>query len=169
MAYTMKAEGMDEVSRMLSELEDKAPAVAARALYKGAGLMADAVNQGVASIKTEPFRWAAKSRGETRLPSPEEKEIVQTAAAGIAKFDKNGSEVETSVGFKNAGYAELKGKMVPIPRIVNSINSGTSFMRKQPFVRKAASGATNRALEEMRKSIEEEFAAIGKQYAGHMK
>lgn len=169
MAYTMKAEGMDALSEMLSELEDKAPAVAARALYEGAGLMADAVNQGVASIKTEPFRWAARSRGETRLPSPEEKEIVQAAAAGIAKFDKNGSEVETSVGFRNSGYAELKGKMVPIPRIVNSINSGTSFMRKQPFVRKAASGASNRAIEAMQKRIEEEFEAIGKQYSAHMK
>ena len=81
----------------------------------------------------------------------------------------NGSEVETSVGFKNAGYAQLKGKMVPIPVIVNSINSGTSFMRKQPFVRKAASGASNQAIEAMQKRIEEEFEAIGKQYSAHMK
>ena len=169
MAYTMKAEGMAEISEMLSQMEEKAPAAASRALYKGAVIMADAVNQAVASIKTAPFKWASKSRGETRLPSPEEKEIVQATAAGIAKFDKNGSEVGTSVGFKNAGYAELKGKMVPIPKIVNSINSGTSFMRKQPFVRKAASGASNRALEEMRKSIEEEFEAIGRQYAAQMK
>lgn len=169
MAYTMKAEGMEEISEMLSQMEEKAPAVAARALYKGAGLMAEAVNQAAAAIKTEPFKWASKSRGETRLPSPEEKEIVQTAAAGIAKFDKNGSEIDTSVGFKNSGYAELSGKMVPIPAIVNAINSGTSFMRKQPFVRKAAGTASNRVLEEMRKSIEEEFAAIGKQYTAHMK
>lgn len=168
MAYTMKAEGMEGISEMLSALEEKAPAVAARALYEGAGVMAGAVNEAAAAIKTEPFKWAARSRGETRLPSPEEKEIV-LAAAGIAKFDKNGSEVETSVGFKNAGYAELKGKMVPVPVIVNSINSGTSFMRKQPFVRKAASGASNRAIEAMQKRIEEEFEAIGKQYSAHMK
>lgn len=169
MAYTMKAEGMEELSEMLSALEEKAPAVAARALYEGAGIMAGAVNEAAAAIKTEPFKWAAGSRGETRLPSPEEKEIVQAAAAGIAKFDKNGSEVDTSVGFKNSGYAELSGKMVPIPAIVNSINSGTSFMRKQPFVRKAASGASNRAIEAMQKRIEEEFEAIGKQYSAHMK
>lgn len=59
--------------------------------------------------------------------------------------------------------------MVPIPAIVNAINSGTSFMRKQPFVRKAAGTASNKVLEEMRKSIEEEFAAIGKQYTANMK
>ena len=79
----MKAEGMEELSEMLSQLEEKAPAVAARALYEGAGIMAGAVNEAAAAIKTEPFKWAAGSRGETRLPSPEEKEIVMTAAAGL--------------------------------------------------------------------------------------
>jgi hypothetical protein len=45
--------------------------------------------------------------------------------------------VDTSVGLQNSGYAELKGKTVPIPLIANAINSGTSFMQKQPFMRKA--------------------------------
>ena len=91
------------------------------------------------------------------------------AAAGIAKFNKNGTEVDTSVGFRNAGYAELNGKMVPIPKIVNAINSGTSFMNKQPFVRKSANTATPKALEAMRKRIEAEFEAIGREYKESMK
>jgi len=95
-----------------------------------------------------------------RLPSPEEKEIVLQASAGIARFDKNGLEVNTSVGFRNAGYAELKGKTKPIPQIVNAINSGTSFMKKQPFVRKAARSGGQKAIEVMRADIEEAFEAI---------
>ena len=169
MAYQMKVDGMAEISELLSQMEEKAQGVAAQALYDGAGIMAEAVNKGAATIKTAPFKWASSSRRETRLPSPEEKEIVQTAAAGIAKFNKNGTEVDTSVGFRNAGYAELAGKMVPIPKIVNAINSGTSFMKKQPFVRKAVSSASPKALEAMRKRIEEEFDAIGKKYQASMK
>ena len=160
MAYVMKVNGMEEISEMLTAMEERAPAVASKALYEGAGIMADEIRKGAASIRTAPFKYA--SNGETRLPSPEELEIVQTAAAGIAKFNKNGTEVDTSVGFRNAGYAKLKGKTVPIPKIVNAINSGTSFMKKQPFVRKAASQATPKALKAMRECIEAEFEAIQK-------
>ena len=161
MGYELKVDGMAEISETLSKLEERAPAVAAKALYEGAGIMADEVRKSADSIRTAPFKWASSS-GETRLPSPEEKEIVQQAAAGIAKFDKNGTEVQTSVGFRNAGYAQLKGKTVPIPKIVNAINSGTSFMKKQPFVRKAATAGGPRAIAAMKDVIETEFDAMTK-------
>lgn len=159
MAYEMKVDGMAEISEILEKMDKEAPKIAAMALYEGAGVMADALNRGAATIRTAPFKYA---RQGNRLPSPEEKEIVQKAAAGIARFNKNGTEVDTSVGFRNAGYAELAGKMVPIPKIVNAINSGTSFMTKQPFVRKAASQASPKAMEAMREYIEEAFDKIGK-------
>ena len=166
MPYEMRVDGMAEISEMLDAFEEQAAGVAARALYEGAGIMAEEIKKGAESIRTAPFQYAKEG---TRLPSPEEKEIVLAAAAGIAKFNKNGTEVDTSVGFRNSGYAELKGKMVPIPKIVNAINSGTSFMNKQPFVRKSAKTATPKTLEAMRKRIEAEFDAIGKKYKASMK
>ena len=129
--------------------------------------MADAVSRAVQGIVTEPFKYA--KGGTKRKASPEEKAIIANAKTGVAKFRKNGISVQTSVGMQNAGYAQLKGKTVPIPKIVNAINSGTSFMKKQPFVRKAASSASPKALEAMRKRIEEEFDAIGKKYQASMK
>ena len=160
MPYEMKVDGMAEISEQLEKMAEKAPAVAARALYEGAGIMAGEINRGAAQIKAAPFKYAGA--GETRLPSPEEKAIVEQAAAGIAKFDKNGTEVQTSVGFRNAGYAELAGKTVPIPKIVNAINSGTSFMRKQPFVRKAANSGSAKAMQAMKDAIERDFEAMTK-------
>ena len=164
MAYQMKVDGMAEISETLSRLEQEAPKVAARALYKGAGIMAEAINRGAEEIRTAPFQYAKD--GKTRLPSPEEKEIVLKAAAGIAKFDKNGTEVDTSVGFRNSGYAQLGNKVKPIPQIVNAINSGTSFMAKQPFVRKAANSGGKKAMEAMKEAIEAEFEAMTKNNGG---
>ena len=161
MAYKLKVDGMAEISEKLTKLEEKAPGVAARALYEGAGIMAREINQGADQIRTSPFKYA--SHGQTRLPSPEEKAIVKQAAAGIAKFDKNGTEVNTSVGFRNAGYAELAGKTVPVPKIVNAINSGTSFMPKQPFIRQAAKTGAAKAMQAMRESIEKDFEEITKE------
>ena len=157
MPYVMEVDGMAEISEQLTQLEEVAPKVAALALYDGAGIMANEVRKQAQGIKTEPFRYA---REGTRLPSPEEKEIVMKASAGIAKFDKNGTEVDTSVGFRNAGYATLNGKTKPIPLIVNSINSGTSFMQKQPFIRRAASQGAARAIEAMKKVVETEFEKV---------
>lgn len=158
--YQAKTDGMEEISEMLSRMEDAAPKAAARALYEGAGIMADEITKGAQSIKTAPFRYAGG--GTTRLPSPEEKEIVLQAGAGIAKFSDNGTEIDTSVGYRNSGYADLNGKKVPIPMIVNAINSGTSFMTKQPFVRKAANSGGKKAMEAMRKVLVTELEAAAK-------
>ena len=101
-----------------------------------------------------PFHYAVFI---TREPSPEEKAAVLQARMGIAKFDKNGSEVNTSVGYQNSGYAEVAGKVKPIPQIVNSINSGTSFMQKQPFVRNAVNKGKAQASAAIIARCEEEF------------
>ena len=94
MAGTMTVSGMEQISEMLTKLGEQAESVAALGLYDGAGVMADAVNQAAGSIKTEQFRYTAFGQ---RLPSPEEAAAVQKGA-GVAKFEKNGSEVSTSVG-----------------------------------------------------------------------
>lgn len=165
MAFTLEVSGMDELLRRMDQLGEKAQGAAASALYEGAGVMADAVSQAVQGIATEPFKYA--KGGAKRKPSPEEKEILQSAQIGVAKFRKTQTEVNTSVGIKD-GYANItwnhartnvrtkykvgkngKAKQAgrtssgqsskPTYVIANAINSGTSFMEKQPFFRKATS------------------------------
>jgi pyruvate carboxylase len=158
MAYELKVDGMAEISELLSKLEEAAPAIAAEALYEGAGTMSAAINSAAESIKTGP----GSTREEARYATPEEKAAVLVAGAGIAKFDKTGTEVNTSVGYKSAGYAVIKGKTKPVPLIVNAINSGTSFMHKQPFVRQAARSGGAKAMSVMTAFIEDAFGKITK-------
>lgn len=145
MAITMKVDGIEELSAMLNELGDRAEEVAARALYKGAGVMADAYAKAADGIKTAPFRYAVFNK---RDPSPEEADAVR-GKTGIAKFDKNGSEVNTSIGLKGSGYVTIAGHQKAVRQIANAINSGTSFMTKQPVFRRAstqAAGAASAAI-----------------------
>ena len=137
MPFSIQVEGMNELIRSMEKLPEKAAKVAAEALYEGAGVMADTVSRAVQGIATEPFHYA--TGGQKRKPSPEEKALVAGAKHGIAKFRKNGVSVQTSVGYQNAGYGTINGKTKPIPQIANAINSGTSFMQRQPFMRKAFS------------------------------
>ena len=156
MAYTVKSEGLDALGELIEKMAERAPAVAAKALYEGAGVMAKEIAAGAKSIRTETFRYASVARGETRQPSPEEKAAVE-GAVGIAKFEMNGAEVQTSIGYGNAGYAEIKGKRIAVAKIANAINSGTSFMQKQPFVRKTANSGKGKAVEAMKAILEEEY------------
>ena len=186
MPFTIQWEGADELLRKMDKLPEKAAKIAAEALYEGAGVMADAVSQAVHGIATEKFQYAAG--GQKRMPSPEEKAIVEQSKHGVAKFRNNGTQIQTSIGFDNAGYAKItwnhartnvrtkykqqkNGKYAhasqgggesskPVEVIVNSINHGTSFMKKQPFLRKAFSqnqGAAVAAVEAGIKSREDEL------------
>ena len=190
MAMTAKIDGMDEISEMLTALEEEAPKAAAAGLYSGAGEMAKAIYEAAKQVKTAPFKYA--KGGEKRLPSPEEKEVLLQAGFGVAKFDRNGSEVNTSVGFNDDGYADVswnhmssgartnykavsvKGhasnsasflraighngggqNQKPIGMIANAINSGTSFMQKQPFFRQGVSKGTKKAETAIKNEIEQ--------------
>ena len=158
MPFSIQWEGADELLRKMDKLPEKAAKVAAEALYEGAGVMADAVSQAVHGIATEDFRYA--TGGRKRLPSPEEKAILEGAKHGVAKFRNDGTKIQTSIGFDNSGDAELDGKRKPIPLIANSINHGTSFMQKQPFLRKAFSqqqGAAVAAIEAGIRAREDEL------------
>lgn len=204
MAYTLKVEGMEEITAMLAEVENSAQGIAALALYEGAGIIADSISAGARGLRTAPFKYAAG--GVQRDASPEEKAIlVSHGAAGIAKFDKEGNYVGTLVGYNRTGYGNVnwnhmnskartnykamvfKGhahtsssllKMIrdmggsekyglskdigrgvqdqkPVAVIANAINSGTSFMKKQPFIRKAVSQSKGKAEAAIRQKVQE--------------
>lgn len=146
-----KVTGMDDLIKKMQKLPQKAAKIAAEALYEGAGVVADAVTKETKGIKTKPFIKA--TGGYKRKASPEEKEILVNANHGISKFRYDGNSINTSIGFQNSGYAELGGKTVPVPLIANSINSGTSFMEKQPFLRKAFSQSKSKALKTIESGI----------------
>lgn len=188
MAFSFRVEGMDELIQAMGKLPEKARKVAAEGLYEGAGVVADKVSQAVQGIATAPFKYA--KGGTKRLPSPEEKAILMNARHGVAKFKNNGLRIDTSVGFQRAGYGAItwnhaktsasrtkykqgtNGRMVhasqgsgqsmkPVPLIANAINSGTSFMVRQPFLRKAFSqskGAATAAIESGIKSRLDELS-----------
>ena len=158
MPYNVTTAGNDELTQMLESLGDAAQGVASAGLYEGAGVMADAVSRSVRGIDTEPFHYAAD--GHTRKPSPEEKALLEAAPKGVAKFNKNGTETDTSVGLARSGYAQLAGKTKPIPKIANAINSGTSFMQKQPFFRQAVSQNQQRAQNAIENEIRERLEKI---------
>ena len=69
MPYTMKTEGADDLLTMLQQLGEKAPAIASKALYDGAGKMADEIEKQAGAVQTAPFHYAVFLQRDV---SPEE-------------------------------------------------------------------------------------------------
>ena len=192
MPYKVTTTGLSEVNDLLKQMGDGAQGAAARGLYEGAAVVAKEIRKQTKAVHTSPFKYA--KGGQQRLPSPEEKEILEEAGIGFAKFDKTTDEVNTSVGFNGSGYMNVNwnhmssqartnykavhvkysdtnkssflkvlgmGKggqnQKPIGVIANAVNSGTSFMQKQPFVRKAVAASRRAATEAIIESIEKDF------------
>lgn len=193
MAFRMEATGMEELFKKLDKLGEEGERAASRALYEGARVIADAVSSAVQGIATEPFKYA--KAGKRRLPSHEEKAAIAGAAHGVSRFRKQIKKIDTSVGYNNAGYANvdfnhmnsksrtnykaysLKGhdsnstsflkavgkyqrglqNQKPVGVIAGSINSGTSFMKKQPFLRKAFSTSKKAAEAAIESKLREEL------------
>ena len=147
MSFTIEISGMEDLVARMDKMEGKGRDVASLALYEGAAVVANRLGSAVQGIATEEFRY---TKNGTRLPSPEEKALLMNARKGVAKFRKTKTSVNTSIGMQNAGYGDIKGKTKPIPLIANAINSGTSFMKPQPFFRQAvetSAGAAEAAVE----------------------
>lgn len=159
MAGYFKADGLDELSKMLQGVGDSAAEIAAAGLYAGAGVAADAMTAAVNSIATDEFRYAPN--GQTRLPSPEEKAALE-GKTGIARFNGTATEIDTLVGFNHAGYATIGGKRKPVIVIARSINSGTSFMKKQPVFRRAVSKAKTSATQAVVEAAEKKIKELTK-------
>ena len=153
---------LSQIEGLFDELEGSVGKAAAHGLYKGAGVVADALTAAIKSIKTEPFHYVREGEPK-RLPSPQEVAALGHGQFGVAKFRGSGSEIQTSVGFGDAGYAHIMGsgkdesKVTPVPEIAYSINSGTSFMQKQPFLRKAYNVSKGRADYIIASTIEAEL------------
>lgn len=160
MAFRMDVSGMAELIHKLEQLGEKAQDAASLALYEGARVVADAVSGAVENIATKRLKYPAPP-GKQRMPSPEEKAVLMGAKHGVAKFRKGITKVDTSVGYQNSGYGQINGKTVPVPLIANAINSGTSFMKKQPFMRKAFSTSQGAAEAAIESKLIEELNKLG--------
>lgn len=164
MAVKIEISGFDTLEKMFDDAAKAALPIAAAALYEGAGTVADEISAAVDNIQTEPYRYR-KEGDPPRLPSPKEKEALQAAhVAGITKFTKDGTTVETLVGMSQSGYAQIGKRTVPVPVIARSIESGTTFMRKQPFLREAINRAKRPAEAKIMASIDKRFKALTSKY-----
>lgn len=140
----MQVKGLDELIKKVEEAGKDPEELVKRALWEGAGLMADTIRAGVASI-----------------PTGEKREITETEKAGLLNGigishmrGENGS-VSVVIGF-NGTNADGKRNTT----IMRRVESGSTSVRKRPTVRPAKNRARAAAMEAMRAQFEKDMKEL---------
>lgn len=138
----------DEYALKLSKLA-AGGVIAKKAIYKGAGVIADQIRGNIDTIKGVHDYQKADLK----------------AALGITpiKEDSKGNW-NAKVGFDGYGSRPTKKykKGVPNQMLARSVESGTSFRPKTPFVRNAMTTKRKAAIKVMQETIDEECEKIMK-------
>lgn len=136
--------GLESVEDLMKKLGSDLPKVSKQAVYAGAGVVADSIRAEIEKLD--------------HLEDYEKEGLLN--GLGIAKIEENGATTDTKVGFD--GYCKdhktkSYPKGIPIPLLARSINSGTSWRTKQPFVTKAVKGCKDAAERAMAEVIDKKL------------
>ena len=155
----MTFSGIDSFIDGLSKLELKTHALAKSTLYEGAKVIADEAAKALQAIPVQGDKLPFISDGMKRkgimvtgLTTRQKQDVIN--ALGITRMSEYGGDVDVRIGFD--GYT-VNGKgegRVPIAMLLRAHESGTSFIKKTPIVRKAFASARPKAKEAMQKHID---------------
>lgn len=140
MALKITLKTTSDLQIKLDQLAGKSDEIAKKAVYVGAGIMADQVR---ANLRKN-LAGSELSQGD----------LLDSLGISKPKVDQDGS-INSKVGFD--GY-DRNG--VPNALKARVMESGSSKQKKKPFIRPAISQAKNKAKEAMAAAIEAEYKKI---------
>ena len=145
--------GLDKYLEQLGNLEHRADGLAGRAIYEGAKIIADKIRSNIEAL---PVQKSAPARGMRREPTQAEIDGC-LAGLGIAKKRVEDGYINVKVGMDgyNSRVTEKYPKGHPNAMIARSINIGTTYINRNPFITKAVRSTKAAAEEKMKEVIEQ--------------
>lgn len=157
---TWRFKGLEEYERMLSKLgsSETTRAVCGATIYAGADVVADAIRQGIDALPVAPPHKRGTASNPLVGVTSEQKKGLQESF-GITPMGWEDGYYNVKLGFD--GYNKVKTKKYPNGQpnsmIARSVNSGTSFRQKIPFVDKATRSAKKTAEKTMAEKFDEQL------------
>lgn len=151
---TFKFEGLNEYVAELERLSAHTEDIIGKAVYEGADVVADAINEAIGTIPIDD-EWHKEGEMRNGLRSIEVAGLKH--GFGIARMRHDGDFTNVKVGFHDLNRL---GK--PNIGVARSIESGTSYMRKYPFIRKATTQSKPLCEKRMQTVLEEEIKKLVK-------
>lgn len=154
----IRFEGIDKYIEKLENLADKSIQLGKSTLYEGAKVLADNTKQALQNIPIDtydgvhaPYIPNGSNRKLTGVTPRQKQDIINSF--GISRMLVEGGTISVRLGF--AGYT-VNGKgegQVPIPMLLRAHESGTSFVKKAPIVRRAFASGRTKAIAAMENHV----------------
>ena len=145
---TIKFEGLEGYLKNMQQLQRAADKITKGALFDGAAILADAVQEEI--------------RGLTRLDERQRRGLSE--GLGVARFWDKAGMLMTKIGFE--GYNSWRTKRWPNGQpnvmIARTTIRGTSWMPADRFTARAARKAKAACIAAMQKRVEQEIEAVTK-------
>lgn len=154
--------GLNDYELMISRLSKGVDDIAGKAIYAGAGIVADAIKE---NIKALPI---VRGYGTTENPLPGGVTAPQKAGLidgmGISPMQNDAGYLNVKIGFDgyNATKTEKYPQGQPNQLVARGVESGTSWKQKKPFIRPAINASKSRAEAEMARILDQEIEKITK-------
>ena len=148
--------GVDELIAEYNKIYDNTEEMIGKAIYQGAGVVFQSIKDAVNAINTDDSHEYGTADNPKRGPTSIQKEGLKHSL-GIAKMRNDGGFRNVKIGFD--GYNSVKTKRWPSGQpnmmVARSVESGTSWMQKQPFMRKAEQAARGPCEQAMSEAVDQ--------------
>ena len=149
---TWKFRGLDTYIAQLERLNANAEGSIKKAVYDGAAVVANNIKT---ALNTIPVQEEYVPKGKTRKGiTPEAKEGL-VKGFGLAKMQNTGGYINTKAGFKGKNPSGVNNATV-----ARQVESGTSWMQKNPVIRQATNRSKKEAEKAMQKTLESEIKRL---------
>lgn len=140
----------------LEKLEANVPEIVGKAIFPAAKVVADEIQKEISSLRTDESGKRGTLNAKQRAGLHK--------GLGIAKMQQDGKLTNVKIGWD--GYNDIKTKRWPNGQpnqmIARSIERGTSFMKANPFVKRAVNRTRKAATAEMQNVLDSEIEKIMK-------
>lgn len=162
----MTLKGFDEIELKLSKLEAGSLEIAKKAVYKGAGMVADKISQNIKALPEEKFRYLKDGDRFSGVTPEQKKALADNIGITPIDVDELGT-VNAKIGYDR--FADYVGaptrkypQGLPVALLARSVESGSSVRKKHPFIRPVISQSRKQVKEEMGRVVDEEIKKIMK-------
>ena len=159
---TFTFKGLEEYELKLAKLGLNTEKIIGKAVYAGAGVIADAVRKNISSLPNVPPK---KAYGTATAPISGVTSVQKAGLLegfGISKMELSNGYYHVKLGFD--GYNRTKTKKYPGGQpnmlIARSVESGTSFRSKYPFVSPAVRSSRKAAEQKIKEVLDEQIKRL---------
>ena len=154
--------GLNDYELMISMLSKGVDDIAGKAIYAGAGIVADAIKENIKALPIVRGYGTEKDPLPGGVTAPQKAGLID--GMGISPMQNDAGYLNVKIGFDgyNATKTEKYPQGQPNQLVARGVESGTSWKQKKPFIRPAINASKSRAEAEMARILDQEIEKITK-------